>query len=440
MAQQTEVHEQELHQIVESAKRLGVELDEADALQWLTAMTAAQHEEIVLDIHSGTFGHRITMLDFSDEDLAHFRKIGKLVEFEDTPGKVETALALSGSAAQSKIQTYPGDADFFERVNILADTREEACRILGEIMLDKALRTLQGPNYHLIEIKMGSFPMDLIRDDQLVRAGSPICWEPPDLIAGHIKGNTPQGSAVEISWEEAAQDPGWCKLDWVVGDSERKQLVNASNMLDVTWEAPDGSITPLDGYLDSYFQEVYLDAGSIPVFSKVVKHVSGNALDDYVEQLEKEVKKYVVDHPNYGKAAKRMYNVFRLTGEYAEAAYLRELFDEPTTMLYQAGALIRTIDESFQPGADIDPETIIAQTDELILGVIDTLEGEKEVEITRLLLRLRHLLTQDAKRGELSPEASAAQAEVVNVVNNFFYDKLTGVPSIREYMEALEQS
>jgi hypothetical protein len=183
-----------------------------------------------------------------------------------------------------------------------------------------------------------------------------------------------------------------------------------------------------------------LDAASIPVFSKVVKHVSGNALDDYVEQLEKEVKKYVVDHPNYGKAAKRMYNVFRLTGQYAEAAYLRELFDEPTTMLYQAGALIRTIDESFQPGADIDPETIIGQTDELILGVIDTLEGEKEVEITRLLLRLRHLLTQDAKRGELSPQASAAQAEVVNVVNNFFYEKLTGVPTIRKYMESLEEA
>jgi hypothetical protein len=440
MVQNSGTHEQELQQIIESAKRLGVELDEADALQWLSAMTATQHQDVVFDVHSGTFGHRITMLDFSDEDLAHFRQIGKLVEFEDIPGQVETALALSGSAAQSKIQTYPGDADFFERVNIRAATREEACRILGEIMLDKALRTLQGPNYHLIEVKMGSFPMDLMLDDKLVRAGSPICWEPPDLIAGHIQGQTLQGDATQISWEEAAQDPGWCKLDWVVGNPARKKLVNASNMLDVTWEAPDGSIIPLDGYLDSYFQEVYLDAESIPVFSKVVKHVSGDALDDYVKQLEKEVKKYVVDHPNYGKAAKRMYNVFRLTGEYAEAAYLRELFDEPTTMLYQAGALIRTIDESFQPGADIDPETIIAQADELILGVIDTLEGEKEVEITRHLLRLRHLLTQDAKRGELSPEASAAQAEVVNIVNNFFYDKLTGVPTIREYMESLHET
>ena len=33
MAQNTEAHEQELKQIVESAKRLGVEIDEADALQ-----------------------------------------------------------------------------------------------------------------------------------------------------------------------------------------------------------------------------------------------------------------------------------------------------------------------------------------------------------------------------------------------------------------------
>ena len=72
-----------------------------------------------------------------------------------------------------------------------------------------------------------------------------------------------------------------------MADPIRKQLVNASNMLDVAWESPDGEIIPLDSYLDSYFQEVYLDAESIPVFSKLVKHVSGDALDDYVTQLEK---------------------------------------------------------------------------------------------------------------------------------------------------------
>ena len=214
--------------------------------------------------------------------------------------------------------------------------------------------------------------------------------------------------------------------------------MNASNMLDVTWEKPDGELVPLDGYLDGYFQEVYLEAESIPIFSKVVKHVSGDALDDYVAQLEKEVKKYVHHRPNYGKAAKRLYNIFRLTGRYADAAYLRELFDEPTTVLYQIGALIRTIDESFQPDSDIDSAAILNQADELILGVTGALEGEVEMEIVRKLLRFRNLLADDINRGALSSHADAARAEVINVVNNFFYEKLTGIPSIQRYLETLE--
>jgi len=427
----------DLQNIIESARRLGVELDEADALQWLTAMTAVQDEEIVYDEKSGTFGHRISMLDFSDEDLAHFRKIGRLVEFDDIPGKVETALALSGSAAQSKIQSFPGDADYFERVNIRVETKEEACKILGELMREKAINTFRGEDYELIEVKMGSFPYDVIRGKDIERSGSPIAWYPEEIKAGQIVTTTPDGKPVQITWEQAAQDPGWCKLDWVIADLTRKQLVNASNMLDVTWEAPNGSIMPLDGYLDSFFQEVYLEADSIPIFSKLVKHVSGDALDDYVNQLENEVKKYVIKDPNYGKAAKRMYNVFRLTGKYPEAAYIRELFDEPTTILYQVGALIRTVDESFQPGSKIDIDTITSQMDELILAVVGATEGEKESEIVRLLLRLKGFLTQDAKRGQLSPQASAARAEVINLVNNFFYEKLTGVPSIKEYIDNL---
>jgi hypothetical protein len=428
MAKPSESANQELQQIIESARRLGVELDEADALQWLASIAAAEEEEVVVDVNSGTFGHRVTMLDFSDEDLAHFRKIGKIVEFDDIPGKVETALALSGSAAQSKIQSYPGDADFFERVNILADSWEKACNTLAKIMRDKALDTFKSSTYELIEVKFGSYPFDVQLDDQLQKAGSPIAWTAQDVKKGYIKVSNLDGKSKKITWEDVAQDPGWCKLDWVVIDPVRKQLVNASNMLDVTWEAPNGKITPLDGYLDSFFQEVYLEAESIPIFSKLVKNLSGDALDHYVEQLKGEVKKYVTKDINYGKAAKRMYNIFRLTGKYNEAAYIRELFDEPTTMLYQVWALIRTIEDSFHPDSAVDQATLLGQADELILAVTDVLEGAKEVEIVRLLLRLRDLLDEDARKGELSPQVSAARAEVINIVNNFFYEKLSGVP------------
>ncbi len=435
----TDTNQKDLKKIIESAQRLGVEIGEAGALQWLAAVSAKSHSGVEIDERSGMFGHSISLLDFDDTDLAHFRKIGRIVEFEDIPGKVETALALSGSAAQSKIQTYPGDADYFERVNITAGTKDEACKILAKLMREKALATLKGETYQLIELKFGSYPFDFRRDGTIQSKDNPISWTPKDIEAGKIIGKTTEGKHAEILWDQAAQDPGWCKLDWVVADPVRKQLVNASNMLDVTWESPNGDITPLDGYLDGYFQEVYLDAESIPVFSKLVKHVSGDALDDYVTQLEKEVTKYFTKDPNYGKAAKRLYNIFRLTGRYADAAYVRELFDEPTTILYQINALIRTIDESFQPGSEIDPSTILSQADQLILGVTSALEGEKEIEIVRMLLNFRSLLADDINRGKLSPQANAARAEIINIVNNFFYEKLTGIASISQYIDNLQK-
>lgn len=425
----------ELTQIIESANRLGVEISEAEALQWLSAMAVESDSEISMDLETGVFGHKVVMLDFSPADLARFREIGRLVEFKDQPGLVETALALSGSSAQSKIQTFPGDCDYFERVNIIADTREDACQILARIMRQKALDTLKGPTYQLIEVKFGSYPFDMLKEDKLMKMGTPISWSAPEIKEGKIEAFRPDGTRVTVLWEEAASDPGWCKLDWVIADPKRGQLANASNMLDVTWEAPDGSITPLDNYLDAYFQEVYLEAESVPIFSKLMKHASPDALDEYVFQLEKEVNKYLTKDINYGKAAKRMYNVFRLTGRYEEAAYLRELFDEPTTMLYQVWSLIRTIDDSFSPGSAISMDVVLSHADELIISVITALEGDQETEIVRRLLKLRDSMTRQETTDELSAETEAAREHVINIVNNFFYEKMNSIPTIKAYMD-----
>lgn len=429
---------QDLAQIVESARRLGIELDEEEALQWLTAIAVAQDgQDISVDVKTGVFGHKVTMLDFSPEELAHFRRIGALVGFPDTPGKVETALALSGSAAQSKIQRYPGDADFFERINIIADTKEAACGILAEIMREKVESTRKGETYEMIEIKFGSYPQDVKRGENLIKTGSPVSWKPGEALAGKMEALTFDGKPFIFTWKDASRDPGWCKLDWVVADPVHGVLVNASNMLDVTWQSPDGEITPLDGYLDPYFQEVYLEAESIPLFTKLAKHVSADALDDYVHALEKEVKKYISKDPNYGKAARRMYNIFRLTGRYEAAAYLRELFDEPTTVLYQVWSLIRTIDDTFTDEPRFTKEELLVHMDRLITNVIEALEGEEEVEVVRLLMRLRDILFKEEVGEELSPQAEAARAELINIVNNFFFDKLTAIPAIRGYMEEI---
>jgi hypothetical protein len=427
----------DLARIVESAHRLGIELDEAEAMQWLTAIASIKSTtDMTMDADTGVFGSKIVMLDFSTEQLEHYRQVGRLVEFSDEPGVVETALALSGSSAQSKIQTYPGDCDFFERVNIIAPTRQDACQILSRILRDKALSAMKGPSFQLLEVKFGSYPLDVLRNDLLIRTGSPISWLPDEIQKGQIQAVKPDGTTAVVGWQDVEGDPGWCKLDWVIADPVRGELSNASNMLDVTWEAPDGSITPLDGYLDPYFQEVYLQAESIPIFSKLSKHVSADALDDYVGQLEHEVSKYLTKDVNYGKVAKRMYNIFRLTGRYEDAAFLRDLFDEPTTMLYQVWSLIRTIDDAFKPGSGITIDQTIAQADQLIMSVIRVLEGDQEAEIVRLLLRLRDALSRQESGQSLSGPAEAARAEVINLV----YEKLTAVPTIKAYMDGIQST
>jgi hypothetical protein len=432
----------ELKKIIESAKRLGIEIDEAESLQWLAAIAAEQAEadspgdDITVDTESGTFGYRATMLDFSPRDLARFRRIGKIVEV--TGEGAESALALSGSAAQSKIQSFPGDCDYFQRLNIKAATREEACAAMARLMRDHVLSHTKGDTFQFLEAKLGSYASDGTVRGAAVSKGGPVTWKIDEIRAGVQILDAADGSRIELRWEDVALDPGWCKLDWVVSDPSRAGLSNASNVIDVTWESPDGDIVSLDGYLDTYFQEVYLDADAVPTFAKVVKHVSDDALDEYVTALEGEVRKYLTKHLNYGKAAKRMYNVFRLSGRHLDAAFVRELFDEPATILYQVWSLIGTLDNATQEGSSIPIEEVQQQADALVLDVVQALDGDAEAELVKSLLELRQTL-ETQKSGEArTTEVEAAKAQVVNLINTFYRDRLTLRPTIKDYIDQMQ--
>jgi hypothetical protein len=422
--------------VIESAQRLGVEFKEEDALEWVRAMQAeATGGDIVVDVDSGVFGHRSTMLDLRPEELARFRRMAPIVGIDSRPGVV-TALALSGSAAQSKIHSFPSDADFFERIHITAPTREAACQVLGEVIRDKALATMSGPTHRLWEVKFGTYDADVTKDGKQLSHGSPISWTAAEVQAGEQSVLDAEGRPRTIEWREATREPGWCKIDWIMADTERGQLANVSNMLDPTWEAPDGTIESLDGFLDPYFQEVYLDADSLPLFEKIVREVSTDAVDEYVAALEKECVKYSAKDPNWGKVARRLYNIFRLSGHLAEAAYIRELFDEPTTVLYQVAALIRTIDEAAADGTPFARDLLVGQCDQLIMSAIGALTGPSEAVVVSHLLKLRDEVSGQ-KEGDRQHNVIPIRDETMGVVNAYFHERLLAIPSIAAYLEEL---
>jgi hypothetical protein len=427
--------------LLESAEAMGIEIDQAEAARWIESVSSESTGAITVDVSVGVYGHRVTMADLDATGLDRFRRMAAIVGFEDRPPEVLTALALSGSAAQARVQRFPADADFFERVHLQAPTREAACRLLAEVIRDKALATFSGEGHRLMEVRLGTWPIDAVVDGAALRKGASVAWTPEQVEAGGIAYRTAGGAEAVLWWDDAALDPGWCKLDWVLEDAADHALANVSNMLDVTWEAPDGTITPLDGFLDPYFQEVYLETESIPLFSKLVKDLGADAVAEYVETLNREIHGYTVDHPNWGKAARRLYNVFRLTGRYAEAAFIRELFDEPVTALYQVAALLRTLDEAAGGGDDeFDTEAIVAEFDGLIMSAIDALEGRAEDEMVRRLLRLRDAFSRrDAGAVEAArdDDLSTVRADAMHAVDDYFKRMLEGVPSIKAYLEEL---
>jgi hypothetical protein len=359
-----------------------------------------------------------------------------VVGIPDAPPDVMTALALSGSAAQGRIQRFPADCDFFERVHIRAATREAAIDRLGAALREKALATASGTGYRLWEVKWGTHDRAGTVRGEPVRPGHWISWKPAEVVAGVQQLTLADRSVVDIEWGSAPGRPGWAKLDWVVADPARGLLSNASNVIDPTWESPDGSIVPLDGFLDPYFQEVYLEAESIPLFTKLVKELGADSVAEYVEQLEGEVRKYTVTAPNHGKAARRMYNVFRLTGRYPEAAYVRELFDEPVTALYQLAALLQTIADASAAGGEVfDRELLLGQVDQLIMSAVAALDGPEEAAMVDRLRRFREALAD----GDPAHQALVDESrdEALEQVDGYFRRTLRAVPSIDSYLDEI---
>lgn len=432
--------QERLQQIMDSARALGVEMDEEEALQWLTRMIAMESAsgDLAVDEASGVFGHRVVLLDFDPADLDRIRRVAAIVELEDEPG-VETAIALSGSAAQSHVQTFPGDFDYFERVNIKATTEEEARRILARVVRQKALQASAGPGYQLIEVRFGTLRHRILRDGRTLEPGASITWSPAEIAAGRFTALSEDGEPTTIDWDYAAEEPGWCKLDWVVVDPAQPRAVKASNMLDATWEDPEGTIHTLDGFIDPYYQEVYLDAESIPIFSKISEQIDPNALRHYIEQLEKEIVKYTKDAgANYGKAAKRLYNVFRLTGRFQEAAFIRELFDEPAALLYQVSALLDGLADLGSETSTIQSETLKQQIDGLIRDVSAVAEGAVGTDLIMSLLRLRdHVTGVEALDHAWEGTLRQMQSQLNGMVSQYFEDRLRALPTIAAYLDGL---
>ncbi len=236
----------------------------------------------------------------------------------------------------------------------------------------------------------------------------------------------PTGETQRLRMHEVAMDPGFVKLDWVFADRDRDRVVPVSKVIDATWEAPDGSVVALDGVLDSFYQEVYLDPDSKVDIERLVQHVSPDGLENYLDQIGGEIAKYSAEgHENYGKVAKRLYNITRILRRDADASYLRQLFDDPPARLYQVGGTMHALSEAIRADR-LDRETIVAQLAALEGTIADCYTGEDREEIIDLVRRLPEM-----DEDELLAAADRIAGASNTQVSGYFQQKIAESPGLK---------
>jgi len=412
--------------ITAAAQRAGVEVDAAEAHAWVVAAAGAT-DELVSDA-TGAFGHAMSMLDFDPTRLTHLRRLAAKVRLRPHDD-VASAIAISGSSAQSRVQLFPGDADFFERVNVRAPSAEQARVVVRDLIRQTALAADAEPDVVLIEVNVGVYPEDVMERGEPRTAGSSITWLPADIDAGAITVERSVGVPLTLRWDEVEAGPGWNYIGAVVADGDAGRLLLASVMIDATWEHPDGTIESLDGTVDPLFQEVYLDPDAASLLGKLRPQVDPDAMASFAEAMRGEVHHYTQVVSDHGKASKRLYNLFRLTERFEAAAYVRELFDEPAAILYQVPGALDAARIALDPRAGIDLATVGRQLDTLTRACADVLEGEDEAAVVGGLDELRAHIDAD---GTWSDVAAQVASRCKRIVDEWFKARLLAHPEVAE--------
>ena len=333
--------------IIAVAARLGVEINVIEAQRWIHQMANEQSGgDIVVDVDSGVYGHRVADARPHPKDLARFREIGQDRRLRGPSAGRLTALALSGLGGPGQDPRLPGGRDFFERIHIAPH----------------AATRLRHPR----------------RDHARQGAGHAVRPGPPPLGSevGHARrgGHRSAASAVgrlPISWTpERGARPG--QMVVTAGRLGARRSTGRTRRRAGLVQARLGRRRPDPRHAGQREQRARPDLGGAGRHDRAARRLPGPLLpgglprrrfDPAVHAARRRISAPTRSTttwsssstrsgstrsttPNYGKAARRMYNVFRLTGRYTEAAYLRELFDEPVTALYQVAALIRTLDDA----------------------------------------------------------------------------------------------
>jgi hypothetical protein len=167
--------------------------------------------------------------------------------------------------------------------------------------------------------------------------------------------------------------------------------------------------------------------------------VPAHLRDSYIADLESQVSELIGTEPkDFARAAILLYDICRLEGQDEEAQHLIGVFDLPAMVLYQTLHLVRAVDPADGAATPDEVNRALTRADDLIRLVILALEGDTSADIVRQMLDWRDAISRIGEHPERSTAISRAGDRLTHIVNAFFFDRLTAMPTLRDYIVGLE--
>lgn len=169
------------------------------------------------------------------------------------------------------------------------------------------------------------------------------------------------------------------------------------------------------------------------------ERIPTDVTDAYVSALEARVCELIGSEPkDFARAAVLIYDIFRLRDENEEAEQIARLFDLPAMVLFQVPPLVRSIDQMGRTLPSKASGGVLERIDDLNRLVIMALDGDDNVDVVRRLLDLREAISETHRDRTQSEAVSVAGDRLIHLVNAFFFDRLTAIPELRDYVVGLE--
>ncbi len=251
--------------------------------------------------------------------------IGARISANDRPG-VTTRLATAGTGVQGRVNPFPGDIDFVEEIDIVADSAAAGGESLALTIIDFVQRSQTQPDFEFLRMILFYRPRTEPTNSEAWFAADILAAGRNPVVLRRFGSKLTHVRAINSFWRA-----------FVDG-----RFIDITKVLNVHAMTAAG---------DELFATESRNAGYNLAYLDQPAQIPASNLGEFAAAMREDARR-LADAGNWLKAAKRAYNYFTVTGNLEAIRQLEPVFRTDEAMVSQQSAALEAVAGALLPARD----------------------------------------------------------------------------------------